>query len=464
MSECLHALETHCFCQDQQHMVLHIRQNRVFPISLLEREILAVPDGFPSGNLRVHLSERYSDAEISRAVDRLKKRGLLLSHPAHPEKLDTLVFPAITHLQLSVAQDCNLRCRYCIVEQGSFGGPPQLMSRQVARQATDLLLRESCEEAQCTLSFSGGEPFLNWDVVRDAIVYSRERAAKLGRQVRYIVKTNGTLLDIESVAFIKEERIQVHLSIDGPPAVHDRMRPAISGKGSHDSVLAGLSRLLPGCAEQVLIRPTLTRFSPPLPELLDYLIGLGAGRVGLARVIAGDEDYALDFAAREQLKAEYTGMVRCYLAGAPTDAADHLVTPFLTQLGSGRQRRVDSAGGESFVVSASGGIYPHPDLAEQDEYRLGHVETGLDPDKLAWWRAYLDVDNRKVCCGCWARYICGGGCLPAAIKVHGTPDHPIEAECDLIRHLIQLAIWVHLTMRERRFREVQDATRALAEG
>jgi uncharacterized protein len=463
-SECLHRVETYCFSQDEQHMVLDVRHSRSFALSPLEREILAAPEGAPLETLPVFLGQRYPDTEICRALERLRKRNLLLSRSAPPEKAGALTFPAITHLQLSAAQDCNLGCRYCIVDQGSFGGPRQRMSRQVARQAVDLLLRESGEAAQCTLSFSGGEPMLDWAVVRDAIAYSQEQAAGHGKQVHYLLKTNGTLLNDENIPFIKEQRIGVQVSLDGPPAVHDRMRLTASGKGSHDLAVAGLSRLLPDCAEQVSIRAVLTRFSPPVSELMDYLTSFGTGSVRLSRVIArSDEGYALDSAARAQLKAEYGLLTRRFLAGAPVDPAAHLITGYITLLDRGRRRSHDDNGGGSLVVSASGGLYPRPELAEQERYRLGHVATGLDRDRLAWWRSYIDVDNRPVCRDCWARYICGGGCFPAAIKLQGTPDQPIEAECELIRHLIRLAVWVHVTLRERRLREIHDATRGFLE-
>lgn len=452
MSECLHTVETHCFSQDGQHILLDVRRSRFFAITPLEREILAAPEGIPMETLHVRLGQMYQDTEISRALERLRKRGLLLSHPASPSEVDTLAFPAITHLQLNVAQDCNLRCRYCIVEQGSFGVPRQQMSREVARQAVDLLLRKSVEAVHCTLTFSGGEPLLNFAVIRDAITYSQEQAARYGKQVHYFLKTNGTLFNDENIAYIKEHRIGVKVSLDGPPAIHDRLRPTASGQGSHDIVVAGLSQLLSDYAEQVFIRATLTRYSPPVSELLDYLTGFGASSVKLLHVMANGEDYALDSATREQLKAEYTKLARRFLVGAPV--GDFSVADFfagyMAHFCSGQKRRLFyNAGVELLVVSASGGLYPHPDLAEQEGYRLGHVTTGLDREKLAWWRSLFDVDSRPVCCDCWARYVCGGGCLSAAIKLHGTPHLPIEAECELLRHLIQLAIWVHLELREK---------------
>ena len=461
MPECLHKVENHCFREHAQHFVLDVRRSRVFASSLLEQEILAAPEGAPLEALPVLLGQKYEETEISRALERLRKRNLLLSHPAPLEKATALIFPAITHLQLCAAQDCNLRCRYCIVEQGSFGGPRHRMSREVARQAVDFLIRESGDAAVCTLSFSGGEPMLNWAVVRDAISYCQEQAARHGKQVRYVLKTNGTLFDDESIAFIKEHKIRIQLSLDGPPTVHDRMRACASGHGSHDMVMASLAKLLPACGEQVIIMATLTCFSPPFSELLDYLIRFGAGNVCLSPVIARESDYTFDSAGIERLKAEYTQLAGRFLAGEPACSVGGAIFGYIAQFRGGKQQCDRSAGGQYLVVSASGGIYPQPEMVGKEEYRLGQLAMGLDRDKLASWRSYHDVDNRPVCRECWARYICGGGCVGASIKLQGTLDQPIETECELIRHLIKLAIWVQSTLRERRSRAVEEATRAL---
>jgi len=452
MPACLQKVETHCFVQDSQHMVLDVQQSRVLSISPLERELLTLPEGTSRERLQILLGQRHTDTEISQAVERLEKRRFLLSEPG-PDKTGPLALSSITRLQLSVAQECNLRCRYCIVEQGSFGGPPRRMRQQIARQAVDFLLRESGQTPRLMLGFSGGEPMLNWGVVTDAIRHSQKQAGTFGKKVDYFLKTNGTLLDDEAVAFIKEERIAVLLSLDGPPAIHDRLRPTTSGRNSHDRVIAGLTRLLSKCPEQVFIRGTLTRFSPGISQLLDYLKRLGARSVNLQRVLAGaDEDFALNSETRDRIKEDYTQLARDFLAGGPAYdlSAAQFIAGYMTYLSSGQQRRLaERACGEYLVVSASGEIYPHPDLMGKERYRLGHVSTAVDPGKLAWWRSLVDVDNRPICRDCWARYLCGGGCLAAAIKVQGTPDQPIEAECDLIRHLIHLAIWVHLTMRKR---------------
>jgi uncharacterized protein len=450
--ERLHKVETHCFSQNGCHIVLDVRQSKFFAITPLERDVLAAQEGIPLGTLREELRRRYGDAEINCALKKLKECGVLLPHPTPPIEPEIPTLPILTRLELNVAQDCNLRCRYCIAEQGSFGGRRQRMSREVARQAVDFLLQESGEAVSCGLTFSGGEPMLNFRLIRDAVTYGQQEAARHDKLMEFFVKTNGTLFNDQNIVFIKEHQIGVQVSLDGPPAVHDQLRSTASGEGSHDTVIAGLSQLPMDDGSQVSIRATLTRYSPPASELLDYLVGFGAGRVSLYHVMADGEDYALDLATRQQLKAEYTKLAQRFLAGAPEGdlSPASLFVPYLLHFCGGRKRRAFCGAGTSMLgVSASGELYPCHDLAELEEYRLGHVATGLDREKLARWRSYLDVDSKPLCRDCWARYICGGGCLAWAIKSHGTPHWPVEAECDLLRHLIQLAIWVHLELREK---------------
>jgi len=293
---------------------------------------------------------------------------------------------------------------------------------------------------------------LNFALIKQAVTYSQEQAARYGKRMAYLLLTNGTLFNDENIAFIKDHQINVQVSLDGPPAVHDRLRPTASGRGSYEIITANLPTLLADYAGQVVIRATITHHSPPASELLDYLAGFGAGLVSLQHVTGDDEDYALDPSDREQLKAEYTRLARRFLAGAPKGdfSAARFFTHYMAYFCSGRKRRTFCGAGTSMLrVSALGGLYPCTGLAEREEYRLGHVATGLDREKLTRWQSYLDVDNKPLCRGCWARYICGGGCLSSAIKFGGTPLRPIEAECELLRHLIQLAIWVHLELREK---------------
>ena len=293
---------------------------------------------------------------------------------------------------------------------------------------------------------------MNWPAVKDVVLYSQAQAARHGKQMNYLLITNGTLFNDENLAFIKEHHVRVQVSLDGPPEVHDRVRPNAAGRGSHAAIVAALPQLLNDYAKHVILRATVTRYSSPMPELLDYLSGFGAGSVSMHYVMGDEQDYALDAEARERLKAEYTALARRFVIGAPAGdfSAANVFRSFMEHFSTGRKQRICCTAGSSMLgVSATGGLYPCKDLAERQDCRLGDVVAGLDRDKLAWWRSSREMDSRPGCRDCWARYICGGGCLSWAIKSGHQSFYPVEAECDLVRHLIEQAIWVHLELREK---------------
>ncbi len=452
MSERLHKAEIHCFSQDGRHILLDVRQSRVFGITPLERDILTAPQGTPLEALLYELRKEHEAGKIERALESLKGLGIIAFEPLPLSEVGEVLPSIITDLELNIAQDCNLRCRYCIVEQGGFGARRYQMSPEVGRQAVDFVLRESGEEELCYFTFFGGEPMLNFGLIEDMVAYSQAQAARHGKRMAYLIVTNGTLFEDDNIAFIKKHKISVQVSLDGPPAVHDRLRPMASGRGSYATIVAHLPQLLADYAERVSIRATVTRYNSSILELLDHLTGLGVGRVGLNYVEGDGDDYALDLPAREQLKVGYAELARRFLAGAPEGdfSAAGFFAHFMAHFCSGLKRRTYCGAGVRMLgVSASGGLYPCPYLAEREDYRVGHVATGVDRERLARWRSYLDVDRKPLCQSCWARYMCGGGCLSAAIKYGGTPHRPYEADCDLIRHLAQLIMWIYLELKEK---------------
>lgn len=453
MDGSLYKVDIHIFNQDGHHIALNVRESRFFTITTLEHEILSLltRDVSSLETLCYRLGRDHAVTEVHRALERLKRKGLLLTNQAAPFEADRPAAPAITCLELNVAQDCNLSCPYCIVENGEHA-EPQRMSRQIARKTVDLLLQESRGSPVCRLAFVGGEPLLNFHTIRDAVTYGERQAARYGSRMVFSLSTNGTLLNDESIDFIREHQLWVMVSLDGPPAIHNQLRYTPSGIGSYEIVAAKLSKLLRNCSQQVSLRATITRHSPPVSTLVDYLASFGTRQVILLPVVGNDEAYALDVAGRERLKTEYTNLARCFIAGTPKGDFSEiaLLIPYLRHLCSGRKRRIFCGAGTGMLgVCASGELYPCTVLARRKEYRVGDVATGIEWDKLSHWRSYLDVDSKPPCQECWARYICGGGCLASAAKSRGGPLRPVRAECELQRHLIQLAIWVHLELRQK---------------
>lgn len=452
MSERLHTAETHCIEEGGRYILLNVAQARVFPLSRLEWEILSTPDGTPLPELRGHLAHKYDEGEVSSTLESLTEREIIVPRPHARARGGTLACPPVTNLLLNVAQDCNLRCAYCLAEEGGFGAKRQNMSVSVARKAVDFLLRESGEAETCTLTFIGGEPMLNFEVIQDVVSYGQQQAARAGKKMKYAISTNGTLFDTDNVSYIKENGIDVQVSLDGPPAVHDRFRVTTAGRASHRDITAALPDLLDGHSDQVSIRATVTRHSPPLLDLLDYLSRLEAGRIVLQYASGNGQEWAIDDPACDRLIGEYAILAGRVLEDVTAGDCSSIGTfgRYLAHFCSGRERRPFCGAGVGLLgVSASGGLYPCTAFAEQEAYRLGDVQAGLDAVELAQWRSNLEVDRKPLCRDCWARYICGGGCLSEAIEQTGSLLRPVETECRIQRRLIELAMWMYLELKEK---------------
>jgi len=448
----LYKAETSVFRQDGRAFLLDIRRSKCFALSPVEEEIIAAADGTPLHTLRRTLQARYPQEAIEEGLKRLLQQDVLLTQPLRPPDRPAFPCQPLRVLTLNVSQNCNLRCRYCLVQQGSYGKPPQMMEEQVARQAIDFLLRKSGESSTLRLNFFGGEPLMNYKVIRRVIPYAEAEAARQGKRIEFWLYTNAILLDEKKIAFLKAHQVNVQVSLDGPPEVHDRMRPTVSGKGSYAITTAHLSQLITGYAEHVILRATLTPHYLDTLDVLAHLAHFGTKRISLEIVCGSNGDCLFDAASRERLKEEYTRLARHVLAHSPEGDLT-AVDPFIKYLFhfcTGRPRYLFCGAGTSLLgVSASGDIYLCHNLAELPAYCLGHVASGLNRVALARCVFWHDVHEKQPCRECWARYICGGGCLWEANASHGVPDRPDEGSCDLIRHTIQLSIWIYLELKEK---------------
>lgn len=220
----------------------------------------------------------------------------------------------ITRLSMNVAQDCNLRCRYCLVGQGVMTAPRQLMSREVARRAIDFLLQVSGESRMCRVGFFGGEPMLNFAVIKAAVEYGQALTRERGKEMEFTIITNGTLFNEENLLYIKRKGITVGISIDGPPSVHDRMRPFADRRGSYATVRKHLPRLLDGYDDKVHARTVITRHAMRVVEIIEHLTDLGFREIRIGHVWGEEEGHFLDPSVRQELKEAYSELARFFLA------------------------------------------------------------------------------------------------------------------------------------------------------
>ncbi len=346
---------------------------------------------------------------------------------------------APTSLCLYVAQDCNLACSYCYNDGGRAAGSVQRMSPAVAEAALRRFFTEPGEHY--AVSFYGGEPLLNRAVVERTVAFGERLAAERGFRIAFHMTTNGTLVDARALALLARFAT-VTVSLDGPPAVHDRHRRSRRGTGSHRRAVAALRALRTLKGPRVTVKGTLTvAGAGRYGETAAYLNALGADAVGLTPVFAPPGHPArLSDAAHERYVADYLA-IHCDPERALEAPLQHGEALGLMGRILRRQRvHRHCHAGRDLAVAADGSLYACHGLAGVGAFRMGHVEEAAPSAEfggVAARFAVLGVDAAEPCRGCFARYLCGGGCYAHGQFLHGDPAQPDPRHCDLERRRLE---------------------------
>jgi uncharacterized protein len=415
---------------------------RVHDLSSAEAAILSMSDDAFS----VISSYPEKDQQTAKAMGDLQEKGLLRAErdmiPPRFVRTDL----ALSNLMVNLSEVCNLSCRYCLAQQGSYGREGGRMSEQTACESIDFLFRQS-KEKEITVSFFGGEPLLNLQAIRAIIKYSREMEKNSGRKIIHHLTTNGTLFNEQTISFLKESRCKVTVSLDGCQENHDRMRVFPDGRGSFDLICRWLFRLQDGYRENVQFESTLHSETCDFAETARFLKRFRAGRIYIHHARGFVKEFRLDDASLSIMKRAYSEFASYILEDAIENGSTILsaFSHFISTLASGKRARGYCAAGINLLsVSKEGKVYPCPGFVGMEDYNLGDIRQGIDPDKMARLRERLaDVDNIPTCRSCWARYLCAGGCIAESAAINGSPWQPDHYSCDLNRHIAELSIWIY---------------------
>jgi uncharacterized protein len=352
---------------------------------------------------------------------------------------------AVRSLSLAIAQKCNLACTYCYAQEGSFGAGPRNMDREAALASLDLLFRDVAAGESVNLAFLGGEPLVNRPLLRECT----ERAAEMGqrRSVRtsFSITTNGTLVEPSDGDFFERHGFAVTISVDGVGETHDKQRPLRGGQGSYARILQSVRPLLGSQRRmQVSARVTVTPGNLRLRETLDTLLSLGFHSVGFSPMLhapSGNDEMS-QMALAEMLDQ----MIDCgeefvrRTALGERYAFANLATA-VQQIHKGTHRPYPcGAGGGYFGVAAGGDLHACHRFVEDPRGRLGDVFGGVDPAAQERWLAERHVHAQSPCSGCWARYLCGGGC-------HHEVIHRGRPACDYIRGWLDYSLKAYVRLR-----------------
>ncbi len=399
-------------------------------------------------------SGQYPESDVREALEEvrtLQKQGQLFAEDIyHGAVLDFRKRQTVVKaLCLHIAHDCNLACQYCFAEEGEYHGRRALMSFEVGKKALDFLVASSGNRRNLEVDFFGGEPLMNFQVVKDLVAYGRVLEKNSDKHFRFTITTNGVLLNDEIMEFCNAEMDNVVMSLDGRKEVHDRMRPSRNGKGSYDLIVPKFQKFAAqrkALGKQYYIRGTFTHYNLDFAQDVLHFADLGFDQLSMEPVVApADAPYAIrpedipviceqyDVLAKEMLKREKEGRGFTFfhfmidLSGGPC------VYKRLSGCGSGT---------EYLAVTPWGDLYPCHQFVGNEQFLLGNVDEGIVRTDIVDTFKCCNVYSREECTKCFARYYCSGGCAANSYNFHGRIDDVYEIGCELERKRVESAIMI----------------------
>ncbi|MDR1247300.1 MAG: thioether cross-link-forming SCIFF peptide maturase [Clostridiales Family XIII bacterium] len=351
---------------------------------------------------------------------------------------------------LHVAHDCNMSCRYCFADGGAFAGDKALMSADTGKRAVDFLLEHSGNRRNLEIDFFGGEPLINFPVVKEIVAYGREREKKLGKHIRFTITTNGLLLDSEKDDFCNAHMDNVVLSIDGRPAVNDAMRKTAGGGDTYDLILKNYKRFAQNRTGNYYVRGTFTNRNLDFSEDVRHLADLGFDNISVEPVVAPD---TCDFALREgdvpRILEEYDRLAALFLRRAQTgDGFSFFHFNIDTGGGPCVFKRIAGcgAGTEYVAVSPEGLIYPCHRFVGNPEFLMGDVRETYFENAFYKMFNHAHIQRKSACGACWAKFYCGGGCHANAWQANGDIMKPYAIGCELEKKRVECAIGIQAAL------------------
>lgn len=404
--------------------------------------------------LPAHASNGITEEDILKCIDDvnyLKESEKLFTEDVFSDKASKLKNNSNTvkALCLHVAHSCNLNCSYCFASQGKYQGERALMSLEVGRKALDFLIENSGTRKNLEVDFFGGEPLMNWEVVKELVKYGRKREKEAGKNFRFTLTTNGVLVDDEVIEFCNNEMHNVVLSLDGRKEVHDRFRVDYAGKGSYDTILPKFKRFVEKRGDKnYYMRGTFTHYNPDFTNDILHMADLGFTELSMEPVVCSpddpsaltEEDIKTVFEQYEILAKE---MIKRHKNGNGFTFYHYMID---LQNGPCIYKRLSGCGSgtEYLAVTPWGDLYPCHQFVGDEEYLMGNIYDGVTNTELRDKFRKCNIYSRPDCEDCWAKLYCSGGCAANAYHASGDITGIYEPGCRLFRKRIECAIMMQI--------------------
>ena len=356
-------------------------------------------------------------------------------------------------LCLHIAHDCNLSCKYCFAEEGEYHGRRALMSFEVGKKALDFLIANSGNRINLEVDFFGGEPLMNWNVVKQLVEYGRSQEKEHNKKFRFTLTTNGVLLNDEIMEFCNREMSNVVLSLDGRPEVNDRMRPFRNGKGSYELIVPKFQKFAKSRGEKdYFVRGTFTRNNLDFGNDVLHYADLGFEKLSMEPVVAAPEEpYSIREEDLPQIMDEYDRLAKEFVK-RQKEGRGFKFFHFMLDLSQGPcvAKRLSGCGSgtEYLAVTPWGDLYPCHQFVGNEEFLLGNVDTGVVNTKVRDEFKLCNVYAKEKCKNCFARFYCSGGCAANSFNFHGSITDAYDIGCEMQKKRIECAIMIRATLAE----------------
>lgn len=447
----------HKFEKNGVYVVLDVNSGAVHVVDEMVYDILDYyPEKSKEDTINT-LDDKYASEELATAIDEIQY--LIDAEQLHSKDsyIKDLNFqnrkPVIKAMCLHIAHDCNIRCKYCFASQGDFEGDRSLMSLEVGKKALDFLIENSGNRRNLEVDFFGGEPLMNFEVVKELVTYGRSLEKVHNKLFRFTLTTNGVLLTDDIIDYVNENMDNVVLSIDGRRDINDLMRYTINGGGTYDIIVPKFKKLVEKRGNKnYYVRGTFTKFNADFAKDVLHMAELGFKSTSVEPVVAkAENDYALTEADLTTVYEQYDILAEEMIKRHKTKD-DFSFFHFIVDLSQGpcvvKRLTGCGAGSEYVAITPDGDIYPCHQFVGDEDFKIGSVVTNTYNNHLSHEFKEAHVYNKEKCKTCWAKFYCSGGCHANAYNFNGDINIPYDLGCDMEKKRLESSLYIQAKLME----------------
>jgi len=451
----------HAYKLNGYNIILDVCSGSVHSVDEVAYDIITMYESATKEEIKAFILEKYKDRDdvtdediddCFADIEELRAMGKLFTEDSFEplaNKFKEKSAGVVKALCLHIAHTCNLNCSYCFASQGKYHGDRALMSFEVGKAALDFLIKNSSTRRNLEVDFFGGEPLMNFEVVKELVAYARSIEKEAGKNFRFTLTTNGVLIDEDVIDFANREMSNVVLSLDGRREVHDRYRVDYAGNGSWDKIVPKFQKLVEARGgKNYYMRGTFTHANPDFLKDIEVMLDLGFDELSMEPVVGPpsdpssltDDDLPIVLEQYERL-AEL--MLKRRSEGKPFTFYHYMID---LKGGPCIYKRVSGCGSgtEYMAVTPWGDLYPCHQFVGEDAYKLGNVWDGVTNKAAQDEFACCNLYSRPECRECWARLYCSGGCAANAYHATGSVSGVYKYGCELFKKRIECAIMVEV--------------------